>query len=48
MTERDRGPRSEWARYAYGYSDKKPGKFFWIIHCGMIALILYNIFTVQP
>lgn len=24
MRERDRGPTSDYARYAYGYSDKKP------------------------
>lgn len=39
MTE---GPKSEWARYAFGYSDKKPGRWFWIIHGLMIAYVVYS------
>lgn len=39
-------PRSELARYAYGYSDKKPGKVFWLIHLGMIAYVVYNMVKV--
>lgn len=35
-------PRGELARYAFGYSDKKPGKTFWIILAVMIVYILYN------
>lgn len=40
----DKGPKSEWARYAYGYSDKKPGASFWLIHGAMVAFILYAAF----
>jgi hypothetical protein len=35
-------PRSELARYAFGYSDKKPGKLFWIIHIIMMIFIIIN------
>lgn len=34
-------PRGELARYAFGYSDKKPGWFWWIIHLMMVAFILW-------
>ena len=37
-----KGPRSELARYAYGYSDKKPGWTYWVILAGMIAFCLYS------
>lgn len=37
MNDGDKGPRSEFARYAYGYSDKKPGLAFWIIQ-GIVLL----------
>lgn len=39
-SERERGPKSAVARYAFGYSDEKPGWKFWLIHAGMIAFIL--------
>lgn len=35
-------PRSELARYAFGYSDKKPGWLFWLIHVAMIAFVLWT------
>lgn len=35
-------PHSTLFRYAYGYSDKKPGKLFWLIHIAMIIYVLYN------
>ena len=38
--EMEREPKSDWARYAFGYSDKKPGASFWIIHGAMVALII--------
>lgn len=31
-------PQSEWARYAYGYTDKKPGASFWVIHAILVVL----------
>jgi hypothetical protein len=34
-------PRSELARYAFGYSDKKPGWLFWLIHLAMVAFVLW-------
>lgn len=40
-------PKSEWARYAYGFSDKKPGWSFWLIHIGMVVFIVYFISTGQ-
>lgn len=38
-------PRGELARYAFGYSDKKPGVAFWVILAMMIAYVLYNTVT---
>ena len=35
-------PRSELARYAFGYSDKKPGWLFWLIHLAMVAFVLWT------
>ena len=32
-------PKGELARYAFGFSDKKPGKMFWGIQAAMIAFI---------
>lgn len=40
----DKGPRSALARYAFGYSNKKPGAAFWLIHAAMVAFILYSTF----
>lgn len=41
MRERGTGPRSELARYAYGYSDKKPGWTYYavlaVITAGAVA-----------
>ena len=39
------GPRSELARYAYGWSDKKPGWAYWLIIGGMFAYVIYHIAT---
>lgn len=36
------GPKGELARYAYGFSNRKPGWSFWIIIAGMVAFVLYN------
>ena len=36
-------PRGELARYAFGYSDKKPGWSFWLILAGMVLFILCNL-----
>lgn len=41
-------PRGELARYAFGYSDKKPGLAFWLILAAMVAFILYNGVTKGP
>ena len=35
-------PRSELARYAFGYSDKKPGWLFWLIHLAMFAFVAWT------
>jgi len=37
-------PKGELARYAFGYSDKKPGPAFWIIHAAMIVFLLFALF----
>lgn len=37
-----RQPRSQLARYAFGYSDKKPSKSFWIIHALMLVYVLVS------
>lgn len=42
--EQERGPYSDYARYAFGYSDKKPPWTYWLIVGGMVAYILYRIF----
>ncbi len=36
-------PQSSFVRYAFGYSDKKPGPIFWIILAGMIAYIVWEV-----
>ena len=36
-------PRSELARYTFGYSNKKPGKLFWIIHILMVIFVIINL-----
>jgi hypothetical protein len=41
-------PRGELSRYAFGYSDKKPGKLWWAIHLGMVAFVAYHLFTLAP
>lgn len=41
-------PRGELARYAFGYSDKKPGRAWWIINGGMVAFVIYKFVTVWP
>lgn len=46
MTEREQGPRSELARYAYGYSNKKPGWTYWLIQAaiaiGAVVLVILH------
>jgi hypothetical protein len=37
-------PRGELARYAFGYSDKKPSMWFWVIHAAMLAFVVWAIF----
>jgi hypothetical protein len=44
MRSPEEGPRSEWARYAYGWSDKKPSLGFWIIIAAMAAYIVYRFY----
>lgn len=36
-------PKSELARYAFGFSDKKPGWTFWGIHIGMVLFIIWSL-----
>jgi hypothetical protein len=37
-------PKSELARYAFGYSDKKPGWTYWLVQGLVAAGALYVIF----
>jgi hypothetical protein len=39
------GPKSEFARYAFGYSDRKPGATYWLIVGGMTAFVIYQFST---
>jgi hypothetical protein len=41
-------PLSEHARYAYGYSDKKPGWTWWLVHIALVLFVLYNTVTIGP
>lgn len=41
-------PKSELARYAFGFSDKKPGWLFWAIQAVMLAFVLWSIFSAPP
>ena len=43
---KDDGPRGEFARYAYGWSDKKPWTTMWIL-IGMVAYIVYRMIESQ-
>ena len=43
MRHRDDGPQSDLARYAYGYSDKKPGWSYWLVLVGMVGFIIWKI-----
>ncbi len=40
-------PKGELARYAFGYSNKKPGWTYWGILIGMVTFIIYNL-AVSP
>lgn len=37
---------SSWGRYAFGYSDRRPGVWFWLIHGAMVAFVAYNMFSI--
>ena len=39
MPKSDDGPRSELARYAYGYSNEKPGVVYWLIVAAMFGYV---------
>ena len=41
-------PKGELARYAFGYSDKKPGKAWWIIHGVMVVFVVAKFMEVWP
>jgi hypothetical protein len=42
------GPKGELARYAFGYSNKKPGKAWWIIHAVIIVGAAISFVQVLP
>jgi hypothetical protein len=41
-------PQGELARYAFGYSDKKPSLRWWIIQAIMVAVALYSCVSIAP
>jgi hypothetical protein len=41
-------PKGELARYAYGYTDKKPSWRWWIIQAIMVAIALYSCVRIEP
>lgn len=43
MIEREKGPKSDFTRYAFGYSDKKPGWSFWFVTAIMVVTILVGV-----
>ena len=43
----DQGPRSELARYAFGYSDRKPSRSFWLIFAGMVLFVLLQLLVIS-
>ena len=40
-------PKSELARYAFGYSDKKPSKTFWIIFAIIVGIVIWKVFSIE-
>jgi len=40
-------PKSAAARYAFGYSDRKPGRVWRLIHAAMFAFVIYNAVTLS-
>lgn len=45
MNKIDDGPKSQLARYAFGWSDEKPGATFWLIVAAMFAYVVYRFAT---
>lgn len=41
----DDGPRSPLARYAFGWSTKKPDATFWAVVAGMLMYVVYRFAT---
>jgi hypothetical protein len=39
-------PKSEMARYAFGYSDKKPSKSYWVILAIMVLFSLSQMVSI--
>jgi hypothetical protein len=35
-------PRDEFTRYAFGFSDRKPGLAWWLVQAAVCALALYG------
>lgn len=48
MSDRDDGPRGPLARYAYGYTDKKPGWPFWAFHAIAVVATGYVLWRDMP
>lgn len=50
MTDKKRGPepKSELARYVFGYTDKKPSKSYWAILALMCFFVISKLVTLGP
>ena len=40
-------PKGQLARYAFGFSDQKPGLLWWAIHAAMVVFVVWSIFEVR-
>lgn len=38
-------PKSPLTRYAFGYSDQKPGKIYWLVQLAVCGLAIYFILS---
>lgn len=46
MSALDKEPRDPLSRYAFGYSDEKPGWGFWVLVGLMTAWVVYKLVSV--
>lgn len=46
--KRPQEPRGELARYAFGYSNRRPGRVWWIMHGIMVAVVVWHMVRIAP